>query len=367
MEAHTRSRNTRFRRTCLALATALLGSVGLASTIGLQSASADQPDPVTDNSSVSAPAQVYNPDSGAVESLSAANEDVLRNYWTQERLDNAIPLNVTSPQTPAPDDSSQLPQPDPGPQTTIQPAAPTQPQPARPDTSEAVSNFSHTNGKVFFHNATDGKDYNCSASAVASGSRSMVATAGHCVHGGPGGTWHQNWVFIPGYHKGTHPNGTFPARSSRTMQDWINYGENARGFNSDVAFVSTYPNENGAKVVDAVGGHGLIWGGDQYEFNADIFGYPLNLDGGEVMWACWGTTGTRYQFYWGFYKFSQISGCNFGGGSSGGPWLMNYDNGNGLGLIKSITSFGPTDSTEYSAGPFFRSAIGEMYQAADND
>lgn len=90
-----------------------------------------------------------------------------------------------------------------------------------------------------------------------------------------------------------YPNGTFPARSSRTLLDWINYGENARGFNSDVASVNTYPNEDGAKIVDAVGGHGLIWGGNQYEFHADIFGYPSNLDGGEVTWACWGTTGTR--------------------------------------------------------------------------
>lgn len=57
----------------------------------------------------------------------------------------------------------------------------------------------------------------------------------------PGGTWHQSWVFIPGYHKWMHPNGTFPARSSRTLLDWINYGENARGFNSDVASVNTYP------------------------------------------------------------------------------------------------------------------------------
>ena len=46
---------------------------------------------------------------------------------------------------------------------------------------------------------------------------------------------------------------------------------------------------------------------------------------------------------------------------------MNYDNGSGLGFIKSITSFGQTDSTEYSAGSFFRSAVGEMRQAADDD
>jgi len=58
------------------------------------------------------------------------------------------------------------------------------------------------NGKVFFRNATDGKLYVCSASAVNSHSRRLIATAGHCVHDGKDGTWHENWFFYPNYYYG---------------------------------------------------------------------------------------------------------------------------------------------------------------------
>ena len=55
-----------------------------------------------------------------------------------------------------------------------------------PQAAPPVTNFSKTNGKVFFHNQTDGKDYVCSGSSINSDSKRLVVTAGHCVYGAPG-------------------------------------------------------------------------------------------------------------------------------------------------------------------------------------
>lgn len=48
----------------------------------------------------------------------------------------------------------------------------------------------YTNGKVFF--TQGGLGYACSGSVVSSEARTTVFTAGHCVHGGPGGAYHTN-------------------------------------------------------------------------------------------------------------------------------------------------------------------------------
>ena len=67
-----------------------------------------------------------------------------------------------------------------------------------------------TNGKVFF--TDDGVNYVCSGTAIASTNKSVVWTAGHCVHDGPG-SFHTNWVFVPAYRDNVRPYGTWAARS----------------------------------------------------------------------------------------------------------------------------------------------------------
>ncbi|RLV55051.1 hypothetical protein D9V41_13225 [Aeromicrobium phragmitis] len=191
----------------------------------------------------------------------------------------------------------------------------------------------------------------------------MVITAGHCVHGGPGKTWYHNWIFVPGYNNGTRPEGAFVAYALRTFSDWATYGGSARGYNSDVAFVTLYNNEYGERVVDAVGGHGIVTGGG-VSFETDIFGYPANLNDGQLMWACSGTTGATVQA---FYLFHRMSGCNFGTGSSGGPWLYQYDISSGQGMVRSVTSFGPVDSFDWMAAPLFDDRLAGLYSLADAD
>ena len=215
--------------------------------------------------------------------------------------------------------------------------------------AQRVTNFSPTNGKVSFHNASNGKDYACSGSSVNSGSKRLVVTAGHCVYGAPGNTWHTNWMFIPGYASGSRPCGTFTAYTMRTFNDWITYqeGGTGRGFNSDVAFVTTYNGTKGGRVLDTVGGHGLEWGGG-FGFDASIFGYPGNLNGGQVMWACRGKTGSRYV---GFYRENSISGCNFGGGPPVGPGWTGSATRPGWGMCVASPPTGPGEVRPRSTDP----------------
>jgi hypothetical protein len=287
-------------------------------------------------------------------------------YWTAERMEQAIPADPPSSDSPPGDASARsLPSVVEGTQPlsiTAEPV-PAADAPDRP-VAEAITNLSHTNGKVFFRNQSDGLDYVCSGSAVASASKRLVVTAGHCVHGGPGGTWHANWVFAPGYDHGPGPHGTFQSATFRVLDDWTAFGATAGGFNSDVAFVTTNTNELGQTVVDAVGGHGLSNGGE-HVFDASLFGYPVNLESGQVMSACAGTTEPRSIGF--AYLFVSISGCNFGGGASGGPWLHQYNNATGLGYVRSVSSFGPSDSTEFISGPYFDQRVPDLYVAADGD
>ncbi|MGD6979790.1 MULTISPECIES: trypsin-like serine peptidase [Citricoccus] len=334
--------------------------------------------PVTDDLTGLAPTAGSRDPGAAVDDAEAVTE-----YWTAERMERAIPADEPEGQgtgqepgaraSSASVDASPSPTDESDPPTIIAEPAPPADDPAddpagaraqsSAESSRVEAGDSPTNGKVFFRNQQDGRDYVCSGSAVNSASKRLVITAGHCVHGGPGETWHANWVFAPGYDHGPGTEGTFAAASFRAFDEWITYGASGQGFSSDVALVTTQDNEDGETVADAVGGHGLATGGSR-EFDASVFGYPVNLDAGERMWTCTGTTVTQQVET---FLFPSISGCDFGPGSSGGPWLAEYDDSTGQGYVRSVTSFGPSNSTAYISGPYFDERVEELYAAAEDD
>ncbi|WP_223847696.1 trypsin-like serine peptidase [Bifidobacterium callitrichos] len=154
-------------------------------------------------------APVTNPDTGhtytptSIESRAELNakggDPVVTAYWTPERLKNAIPADTPASMAEVDKQVTELEQhasandpltigssPVAATSTTITPQA-----------APPVTNFSKTNGKVFYHNQTNGKDYVCSGSSINSDSKRLVVTAGHCVYGNPGNKWHSNWVFMP--------------------------------------------------------------------------------------------------------------------------------------------------------------------------
>lgn len=221
--------------------------------------------------------------------------------------------------------------------------------------------FPITTGKLFI-GGVNGDQY-CSASALNTRSKRVVITAGHCVHSGRGGSWYNNLVFVPKYNGNSStpaPYGKFQARTLHTFKAWIQYGGTTRGWGRDVGFLSTYTNGNNKRVVAAVGGNGLLIS-ESFKFTASVFGYPSNLANGEVMQGCrGGAAKTRSVPH-----TSKIVGCNFGGGSSGGPWLWKYNRDTRLGYTRGVTSFGPSNNM-YIGSPHFDVAVRTLGMAANN-
>ncbi|MCW2805983.1 MAG: hypothetical protein JWN06_4200 [Propionibacteriaceae bacterium] len=298
-------------------------------------------------------ARTYSPSEAKAFERTGGDPAVLA-YWTPARMKAAKPLDM-------PGDAKVVDQ-------TVRAIATKQPQVAARAVSSKLSttmknfpapvtNFSITNGKLFIGGYESGSW--CSASAINTASKRVLITAGHCVHSGRGGDWRNNLVFVPGYNafnRDHDPVGRFQAFRLRTFNAWINNSD----LNRDVGFVTTYNGGDWSRrVVDTVGGHGLAFNGGT-EFDVSIFGYPSNRDGGNKMWACWGVA--TDSSWWD--NQSKI-GCNFGPGSSGGPWTWNYNNVTGQGFVRSVMS--TIDGNGVNRGPYFDTAVRDALNAANGD
>ena len=85
------------------------------------------------------------------------------------------------------------------------------PKASYPFTRYEPATYNPAHGKVFFTDS--GVNYVCSGTALTSGNKSVVWTAGHCVNEGPG-AYYTNWAFVPAYKDGARPYGTWAARDA---------------------------------------------------------------------------------------------------------------------------------------------------------
>ncbi|MGH3758483.1 trypsin-like serine peptidase [Actinophytocola sp.] len=206
-----------------------------------------------------------------------------------------------------------------------------------------------TAGRVFFTH--QGQDASCSGNAVTSGNKSVVLTAGHCVK--LEGTWHTDWVFVPAYNNGDAPFGTWTAKSTLTTPQW----EASEDINFDVGAAVVDP-LNGQNLTDVVGGQGVAFnqprGQDMY-----AFGWPAAdpYDGTHMIY-CSGTTFDAL--------ISDGIGmtCDMTGGSSGGPWFQEFDEGTGAGIQNSVNSYKINFIPTWMFGPYFGSDAQGVYDAA---
>lgn len=279
------------------------------------------------------PAQAAPPAADGATTVGASTlASVAAGYWTADRMRTAIPADRPG-DAKAVRNAAPVPT---GAPASVPPAKPTKAVPARAAASRGLAvNASPTTGKVFFTDPADGLGYVCSAATVNSGSKLLVMTAGHCVHGGQGGQWMTNWIFVPLYNYGYEPHGRWSAKWLTAFNGWIN----SSSLDRDVAWVTVWPNGNG-RVVDVVGGNGLSVN-YSHEQAITILGYPADppYDGG-WQWACTGTTyrpGT-----WPFQENKIALNCGFTGGSSGGPWLRLYNGSQGYlnGVMSTLNSSG---------------------------
>jgi V8-like Glu-specific endopeptidase len=208
-----------------------------------------------------------------------------------------------------------------------------------------VENFLNTTypyraiGKLTF-TAPDGGEYHCSATVIR---KSLIVTAAHCIQDfGGGAVMNRNFQFTPGsYYTATStaaqdaPYGTFSGRyvvRPATYANGTDIGDGS-AVDNDVAVIVL--NKNGAgqfvgQLTGTVGyasnNYGFISStktGNLLVAATSTLGYPAALDGGNIMQRADGPTFTgKIAGAWQLWQ-----GSDFTGGSSGGPWIVNFHPG----------------------------------------
>ncbi|MDB5959694.1 MAG: hypothetical protein JWP59_988 [Massilia sp.] len=199
-----------------------------------------------------------------------------------------------------------------------------------------------TVGKLFF--SINGVPYLCSASVI---QRRVVATAGHCVHSGNLATgFYSDFVFVPAYRDGSAPFRAWNWRFVTTTYTWAT-GNGGVPNAADYAMIEFDDQSisTGGSAVKL----GNVTGWLGWQTNSLIpnhtskLGYPCNLD------ACQKMQNITSNSFQATEPNNVEYGSDARGGSSGGPWVQNFQvlqAGGGTGIkavsnrVVGITSYG---------------------------
>lgn len=170
-------------------------------------------------------------------------------------------------------------------------------------------------GKLYF--TTPSGNAECTASVINSPNSNVIWTAGHCTNNGAG-TWYSNWLFVPDYHNGVWPYGSWPAQFAATPTAYLNGGNS----DYDMAAIRLWPNSGGTQVGWATGYQGYCFNCG-YGPHVLSMGYPYDthpprsgITGQDLYYCDTGTWQSGNQ---------QDTYCDMGHGSSGGPWLSGFN------------------------------------------
>ncbi|WP_405652565.1 trypsin-like serine peptidase [Streptomyces sp. RK9] len=305
-----RSRPGRVRTLLLALA---VSAAGLAAATPARAAD-DTPGVVSRAAVVDVP--------GAEGATAAQRERALLDYWTPERVRRA----TGEKKAPAP---------------AVDRADPR---------LAAAGTHSTAVGKLVFEHA-NGKPDHCTATAVDSDSEILVLTAAHCLHEGPGGDWTKNVVFIPAREGGSEPFGRFTAWNVATSALWSSGAK--PDWEHDYGLVITNDNAKGETVFDAAGGYQIVPDARTGE-QVSVMGYSGPPYDGEHQEFCQDLIEPTVPPM----NMWQVECPNMTPGSSGSPWLLDYDYDTGSGYIGGLNSI--SDTRGYMASPRFDARTGEF-------
>ncbi|MDC8758689.1 trypsin-like serine peptidase [Janthinobacterium fluminis] len=198
-----------------------------------------------------------------------------------------------------------------------------------------------TVGKLFF--SISGVPYVCSASVI---QRRIVATAGHCVHSGTAAGFHSNFMFAPAYRDGVAPLKTWNWRLVTTTATWAGGGggvPNAADY-AMIEFVDQALTPGGPvyKLGNLTGWLG--WQTVSLALNhTSKLGYPCNLD------SCQKMQNVASNNFRTTFPNNVEYGSDARGGSSGGPWVQNFETvpvggatglNTGVNRVVGVTSYG---------------------------
>jgi V8-like Glu-specific endopeptidase len=255
---------------------------------------------------------------------------------------------------------------------------------ARADLDPTATNDQHpfrAAGKLFFN--INGKTYLCSASLIKPG---LVVTAAHCVANFGTNTYYSNWEFHAGYRSGTSPYGAATVARAYVLTAYLDGSDpcQQKGVvcRDDVAVLVLNPTAatgNPVYLGKRTGWFAYAWNGagftDQRITHITQLGYPGCLDKAERMQRndAQGAVDSTY-------SNNTIIGSLMCGGSSGGPWLINFGvrpdlTGTSPGsaptvnAVVGVTSWGSTNSAVkwMGASPFIAENIGKLIETACHD
>jgi V8-like Glu-specific endopeptidase len=222
-------------------------------------------------------------------------------------------------------------------------------------------------GKLFFNIPGRGT-FVCSASMIKPG---VVVTAAHCVANFGQRQFYNSWIFVPAYYNGNAPFGVWTVASAAILSSYYDGSDSCAQAGvicqDDVALLVLNA-QSGHYAGNYTGWYGYGWNGYSYfpwqslsQAEITQLGYPVALDGGLWMER---TDSLGYNAG-GNFSNNTIIGSLMTGGSSGGPWLVNFGldpslSGTAHGsmpakdIVVGVTSWGYIDLTikEQGAAPF---------------
>ncbi|GAA2458760.1 trypsin-like serine peptidase [Streptomyces macrosporus] len=189
----------------------------------------------------------------------------------------------------------------------------------------------------------DGQLLTCSGAVVDAPNGSVVVTAAHCVHNPGEPRWEEAW-FVPGYdHHGTANVARVGWRvTSAHVESAWKRGRLPEALPYDYAFL-TVEEKNGRTIEEQVGGNRIDFEPVDPAKRTVALGYPAAAPyDGEALGHCAGTPtlltdrDTQKPNVGGLL----LESCDLTQGSSGGPWLQDYDAKSQSGTIVAVMSVG---------------------------
>jgi hypothetical protein len=284
---------------------------------------------------------------GVVSSPVTEDPQAAIDYWTPERMREAVPLEepVSAKGIPGAEARAAI--------------APPPDQETSPGADTLYPQRVH--GKLFL--MVGQANASCSATLVTAFGKAVIITAGHCL-ANPGPqigqvTESTNVVFAPGYRNGAAPFGAFPATRTITPGPWAFEGD----ISLDVGAATLGPNAAGVPAT-VLGTRGVTFNRPASKYRGrtvEIFGYPsgpAEFYDGQRLILC-------ISPFIGFERGTGSPGinpCRQQEGSSGGGWVLSG------GLVNSIVSHGgcavPSAACTIIAGTYFGDAAFQVWAAA---
>ncbi|WP_258527983.1 trypsin-like serine peptidase [Streptomyces sp. NBRC 110611] len=203
----------------------------------------------------------------------------------------------------------------------------------------------------------DARAHHCTASVVHSPQRNLILTAGHCDLG-------SRAAFVPQYRSGaaTQPYGVWAITETFAYPD---RGTTGTKSDLDFAFATVAPSVEGRSLEEVTGGNVLAQT-PGYVNDVTVIGYPtVRHDPADQAVRC----ATRTARLSGTHQL-RVDCAGFYGGTSGGPWLTDFNEETGtgriIGLIGGLHGGGPKGRNNHriSYSPYFGGKILSLYSRA---